>query len=215
MIAPADRALVRLYWPVALRPGLDALLGIDDAMAAVVRTSTGPALGAIRLAWWREALSHLDRAPPPAEPHLQAAATELLPRGITGAALAGLEDGWLALLEEPPWDDEVAAAIGGRGQRLFAIGAGLLGAEDSNLASAGATYALATAARFASDRASAEMLVKAARAIPPHRFAKALRPLTALTALARRDLAAFPEREPEGTPARALALIAHRLTGRV
>ena len=214
MIAPADRALVRLYWPVALRPAFDALFGIDDAMAAVVRTSTGAALGAIRLAWWREALSHLDRAPPPAEPHLQAAATELLPRGVTGAALAGLEDGWLALIEEAPRGDDVAAAVASRGERLFAIGAGLFGADDRNLASAGATYALAAATRFATDRASADVLAAAARAIPAHRFAKPLRPLTALTALARRDLAAFPDREPEGTPGRALALIVHRLTGR-
>ena len=139
MIAPADRALVRLYWPVALRPAFDALFGIDDAMAAVVRTSTGAALGAIRLAWWREALSHLDRAPPPAEPHLQAAATELLPRGVTGAALAGLEDGWLALIEEAPWGDDVAAAVASCGERLFAIGAGLFGADVRYLASAGAT----------------------------------------------------------------------------
>ena len=214
MIAPADRALVRLYWPVALRPAFDALLGIDDAMAAVVRTSTGGALGAIRLAWWREALSHLDKTPPPAEPHLQAVATELLPRGITGAVLSGIEDGWLALLEEAPWGDDVAAAVATRGERMFAIGARLLGAEDGNLASAGAAYALANAARVATDRVSAEVLVAAARAIPSHRFAKPLRPLTALTALARRDLAAYPNREPDGTPARALALIAHRLTGR-
>ena len=214
MIAPADRALIRLYWPVALRPALDALLGIDDAMGEVVRTSTEPALGAIRLAWWREALGRLDSAPPPAEPHLDAAAAELLPRGVTGAALAGLEDGWLALLEETPWGDDVAAAVAIRGERMFAIGAMLLDAKDVHLASGGATYALADAARHASDRASADVLVGAARANPPHRFAKPLRPLTALTALARRDLAAFPEREPQGTPGRAITLIGHRLTGR-
>ena len=214
MIAPADRALIRLYWPVALRPAFDALLGIDDAMAEVVHTSTEPALGAIRLAWWREALGRLDSAPPPAEPNLQAAAIELLPRGISGAALAGLEDGWLALLEEAPWGEEVVAAVAMRGERIFAMGAKLLGAEDVNLANAGATYALADAARFARDRASADRLVTAARFIPAHRFAKPLRPLTALTALARRDLAAFPGREEEGTPGRAITLIGHRLMGR-
>ena len=214
MIAPADRALIRLYWPVALRPAFDALLGIDDAMAEVVRTSTEPALGAIRLAWWREALERLDCSAAPAEPHLQAAAAELLPRGISGAALAGLEDGWPALLGEAPWGDDVAAAVATRGERLFAIGAKLLGAEDLNLASAGATFALADAARRASDRDSADRLVTAARSNPAHRFAKPLRPLTALTALARRDLAAFPGREEEGTPGRAITLIGHRLMGR-
>ena len=31
-----DRDLVRLYWPVALRPAFDALFGIDDALGDVV-----------------------------------------------------------------------------------------------------------------------------------------------------------------------------------
>ena len=55
-----DRDLVRLYWPVALRPAFDALFAIDDALADIVMSSTQPALGAIRLAWWREALERLD-----------------------------------------------------------------------------------------------------------------------------------------------------------
>ena len=86
-LSVTDRDLVRLYWPVELRPAFDALFGIDDALAEVVATATQPALGAIRLAWWREALERLDASPPPPEPRLQAAATELLPRGISGATL--------------------------------------------------------------------------------------------------------------------------------
>ena len=35
------------------------MFGIDDALAEVVTSSTQPALGAIRLAWWREALERL------------------------------------------------------------------------------------------------------------------------------------------------------------
>ena len=65
-----DRDLVRLYWPVELRPAFDALFAIDDALAEVVVSSTQPALGAIRLAWWREALERLDANPPPPEPRL-------------------------------------------------------------------------------------------------------------------------------------------------
>ena len=73
-----DRDLVRLYWPVELRPAFDALFAIDDAMAEVVASSSQPALGAIRLAWWREALERLDNGPPPAEPRLQAASSRSL-----------------------------------------------------------------------------------------------------------------------------------------
>jgi 15-cis-phytoene synthase len=76
-----DRDLVRLYWPVELRPAFDALFAIDDALGEVVASSTQPALGAIRLAWWRDALERLDTSAPPPEPRLQAAASLLLPRG--------------------------------------------------------------------------------------------------------------------------------------
>lgn len=210
-----DRALVRLYWPVALRSAFDALFAIDDALAEVVRTTSEPALGAIRLAWWREALERLETSPPPAEPRLQAAASELLPRGVSGADLAALEAGWAALLDEPPWDEAVVEAIAERGRRLFAIGARLLGPEDEGLGDAGATFALANAARHCNDRASAELLVASGRSLGRRLFAKPLRPLTALAALAFRDLKAFPALEIEATPARAATLLRHRMTGRI
>src|SRR5919107_5615783 len=103
-----DRDLVRLYWPVELRPAFDALFDIEDAMADVVTRATEPALAAIKLAWWRERLEELDRGQVPAEPRLQAAAAELLPRGVSGAELAELEDGWATLLDEQPHLDRVA-----------------------------------------------------------------------------------------------------------
>ena len=188
-----------------LRPAFDALFAIDDVMAEVVASSTQPALGAIRLAWWREALERLDHHPPPAEPRLQAVADHLLPRGVTGAALASLEDGYASLLDEQPDSDR----IGGGGAALFAIGAILLGAHDAKLADAGRLHAFARAARrelaaFPDDLA-----------VPMHRFASALRPLTALARLAARDVRRAPNLELEATPARALALLAHRFTGRI
>ncbi|WP_309611604.1 hypothetical protein [Sphingomonas sp.] len=138
-----DRDLVRLYWPVALRPAFDALFGIDEAMAEVVAGASQPALGAIKLTWWREVLVRLDHAPPPAEPRLQAVAAELRPRGISGAELAGTEDGWAALLDEEIDWERVAT----RGERLFALAGRLLGADDAGLADAGRAFALGDAAR--------------------------------------------------------------------
>ena len=169
-------------------------------MAKIVDTSTQPALGAIRLAWWREALERLDVAAPPAEPHLQAIARELLQRGVTRTTLAGIPDGWAPLLDEDPNPDAVAA----RGSAIFAAGACLLGASDERLLEAGALFAIAGAKRrglgsFDFGRRSM-------------RFPGKLRPLTALAALAARDLCRT-EIEPEATPGRALALIRHRLSG--
>jgi 15-cis-phytoene synthase len=202
-----DRDLVRLYWPAELRPVFDALFAIDDALAEVVFSSTQPALGAIRLAWWREALERLDKAPPPPEPRLQAAASELLPRGINGQALAELEDGWAALLDEQPGPDRA----GNGGVRLFVIATRLLGTNDELIASAGRLFAVERIRRLR--LASMTPPADEIRALAGHRFARQLRPLTGLARLAARDAAQAPNVEPEATPGRALALLFHRLSG--
>lgn len=195
-----DRDLVRLHWPPELRPAFDALFAIDDAMAEVVGTAREPMLGAIKLAWWRDSLEKLDREPPPAEPRLQAAARELLPRGVTGGALAGLEDGWAALLEEQPDEGRLRA----RGTLLFMLAARLLRVSGEGLSAPGRLWAAVDLAR------------RFGRALPaPEPLAHAprqLRPLTALAALANRD-ARLGRLEPEATPPRAWTLLRHRITG--
>ena len=203
-----DRDLVRLYWPVELRPAFDALFAIDDVMADVVASSTQPALGAIRLAWWREALQRLDQHPPPPEPRLAAVAAELLPRGVTGSGLAAMEDGYATLTEEHP-DRE---RLGSAGEALFKIGAQLLGRDDAKLLEAGRLYAFANAARRGLALWPAELELGHLKG---HRFPRALRPLTALARLAARDLKQAPSMEPQATPARAAALLSHRLFGTI
>ena len=202
-----DRDLVRLYWPVELRPAFDALFGIDDAFAAVVTSSTQPALGAIRLAWWREALERLDTSPPPPEPRLQAVADELLPRGISGKELAALEDGWATLLDEEPDVDRVSV----RGEHLSAIAAKLIGASDPRLVSAGRMFAIGQARKLVAVPPATDEL----RELHGYRFPRTLRPLTGLARLAARDANQAPGIEPQATPGRAAALLSHRLWGRV
>ena len=198
---------MRLYWPAELRPAFDALMAIDAALGEVVAGSSQPALGAIRLAWWRDALERLDHAPAPAEPRLSAVARDLLPLGVTGADLAALEAGWATLLDEAPEQ----APIEERGARLFAIAARWLGVADAKLGAAGSLFALGQVQRmrlFEGNPAALQI------ALASHRFARGLRPLTALARLAARDLAATTL-EPEATPGRAAALLRHRLSGRV
>jgi phytoene synthase len=204
-----DRGLVRLYWPVELRPAFDTLFAIDDAMGDVVAKATEPALAAIKLAWWRERMQELDSGEVPAEPRLQASASELVPRGIAGAPLAELEDGWAALLEEQPDVDRIAD----RGAKLFEMASNLLGANDPLIEAAGRVYAFASAAKCGFVRMAVG--TEALKAISGHRFPRALRPLTGLAALAARDLGRGPDREPEATPGRAMTLLRHRLTGRI
>ena len=203
-----DRDLVRLHWPVELRPAFDALFAIDDVMAEVVASSTQPALGAIRLAWWREALERLDRHPPPPEPRLKAAAASLLTRGVTGSALAALEDGFATLLDEEPDRDRLGAG----GAALFAIGATLLGGDDAKLAIAGQLHAFARAARRGHAAFPDDI---DATIFTGHRFPRVLRPLTAFARLAARDVSQAPKLEPEATPARAIALLSHCLFGTI
>ena len=198
-----DRDLVRLYWPVELRPAFDALFAIDDAMGDVVARVTEPALGAIKLAWWRERLQELDEGKVPAEPRLQAAAGELLPRGISGAMLAEFETGWAALLQPQP-DVQIVLS---RGAALFEFGARLIDAEPpATLPVAGGIYAAGSLNRLGLMPAHLTVNTWA----PP--IPLALRRLTMLAVLANRDL---HRREQEATPGRALALFRHWLTGRI
>ncbi len=120
-----DRYLSVLYAAEAVRPALFALHGLDLALEKVVAGTTEPMIGAIRLAWWREALEGLDAGKVPAQPLLAVIAAALLPRGISGAALAGLEDRWLELIGS----DAVPEAHIEGGGRFFGLLARVTGGD--------------------------------------------------------------------------------------
>jgi phytoene synthase len=180
---------------------LRALFEIDAAMGDVVAHSTDPALGRIKLAWWRERLEALDSGPPPAEPRLRAVAEHLLPLGVTGAKLAELESGWATLVDESVDPQQVA----GRGESLFRIGGTILGAGADKLELAGALYALASVARRGVPEL-AEPAKPYLERLRGHRFDRKVRPLTML---ARAALFEGPERGA------AFAMLAHRWSGRI
>ena len=173
-------------------------------MADVVVRSTQPALAAIKLAWWRERLEELDEGKVPAEPRLQQAATELLPRGVTGKMLAGLEDGWAALLEPDP---DIRRAKE-RGAQLFSIGTRLLGLK-TDIRNEGRFFARVDLSR----RGILDIHTPADVSLISHSPWRA-RPMTAFTALAARDVRRSDGPfEEEATPGRAWTLLKHRLTG--
>ena len=117
-----DRALMLQQVGTDLRPAFEALFQVDAAMADVVARATQPALGAVKLAWWRERLEELDQGKVPAEPRLAAAESELLSKGISGSELAQLEAGWATLFDQTP-DPKLVAE---RGSVLFDMGGRLL-----------------------------------------------------------------------------------------
>lgn len=213
-----ERALLLAYAPVMGRGALTALLALDDALAQLIQTTREPALGQIRLAWWRERLESLDVAAPPAEPVLQGLANEVLPRGVRGADLMPIVDGWEMLIGETL--DGVALKQFGEGRGALFVAAGAaMGAKGDPLAQAGQGWALADLARHLGSeseagaaRTLARPLLHAATAV---RWSGRGRALGAMTHLALRDLdLPAGEAPPIGSPRRLSRLIWHRLSGR-
>lgn len=222
MIDPADpeRALALSYARPSARDALAALLALDDTLGQILRTTREPMVGQMRLTWWHEALSALDTAPPPAQPVLQRLAAAVLPRGVSGAALAGMIDGWEVLLEPDPLSDaQLEAYAAGRGATLFGVAGTLLGAGDADpFGLAGKGWALADLARHSRDAAVAAPRAMATAALmraTAVRWSRAGRSLGALAHLARMDLTLDPGvAAPVGAPGRVARLVWHRCTGR-
>lgn len=206
-----ERGLILAYAPPEGRAALAALLMLDDALALLLRTTREPAIGQIRLAWWREALEKLDHAPPPAEPVLQAVAAS----GLKGSALTPIVDGWEVLIEAERLDEDALRRFGeGRGA-LFTLAGAAMGSVGDPLSEAGQGWALADLARHlgpedeaADARAMARLLLDVAAKAQWSRNGRAL---GAMTHLARRDLAHESENAPISRISR---LLWHRLTGR-
>lgn len=216
-----ETALALSYAPPRARAALEALFALDAALAGVLRTTREPLVGRMRLTWWHEALTALDRAPPPAEPVLRAVVSAVLPLGVSGAELALLVDGWEALLERaPPAAGEMALHAAGRGERLFLAGGRIAGAAAGDpLAAAGRGWSLADLARHLDDGAAARMALHLAAASLAEatgaRWSRAGRALGALAHLAAMNLATPLDRPlPAGSPRRVARLAWHRLTGR-
>lgn len=211
--ADAPRRLAISYAPTSARAGLQALLALDDLLGRILRTTREPMVGQMRLTWWFEALERLDRDPPPAEPVLQALAAEILPRGVRGADLAGMIDGWEAILgDEPLGETGLLTFARERGGRLFRAAAVVCGATDEQAEAAGEGWALVDLAENLSDRGAATRALDLARLrleeAMGRRWSRAGRALGALVLLARFDL------EGGGGVRRVGRLLLHRFTGR-
>lgn len=199
-------ALALAYLPAAARPTLDALFRLDERLGGILRSTTDDLIGAMRLTWWREALA--GERPAKGEPLLDA----LEWRALDRAALAPIAEGWIALLEPPPLEDDALEAHARlRGTTLFEVAGEVLGGGGAPLAEAGAGWALTDFAVNCSDEptrvralAMAAPLLAIATAA---RWPTQLRPLGMLAHIARR-----PERR--GSPTMLLRALRHRLTGR-
>ncbi|MDE2405510.1 MAG: hypothetical protein KGM17_12660 [Sphingomonadales bacterium] len=185
-LSPPQR-LALAYAPRRAQPAWRALFALDARCAGFVRARREPMLAQIRLAWWRERLQEGPANWPRGEPLL----AELAAWGAALPVLAGLVDGWEALLAEGPLPPAAMTDFAdGRAAAVDALARHL----DSSAAAAGAAarlWALADLAAHLADpeeRAAATAQARAAAA-PATRLPRALRPLAVLATLARAELA--------------------------
>lgn len=186
--------LVLRHAPVAAREALAVLFALDERLGDIVRTTREPLVGQMRLTWWRDALSALDeQQPAPAEPVLVEVQRLLLPRRVSGAALAPMADGWMMILHDGFASDGSLADYGTlRGGTLFAAAARVLGAaEVAMLDEAGRGWALAdlaanisSATDAATIRNDADLVLEAAFSV---RWSKVSRPIGLLALLMMLD----------------------------
>lgn len=216
-----ERPLILTYAAAAGRAALAALLALDDALAQLLRTTSQPAVGQLRLAWWRESLAKLDSAPPPAEPVLQGLAAALLPLGVRGESLVPIVHGWEVLVEVEEALDTLALTrfATGRGSLFRAAGIALAAGTGDPLEQGGQGWALADLARHLGDGTEAEAARATARpllaAASDVRWSRNGRALGALVHRARLDLAVpLTAPVPVGAPGRVARLLWHRLSGR-
>jgi phytoene synthase len=189
-----ELALALSYAPAASRAALSAVFALDEALAQVLRTTREPMVGQMRLTWWHGALAALDTAPPPAQPVLQALAESVLPRGVAGAALTPIVEGWEELLAAEISPDDIERYAQGRGT-VFTVAGAVLGAQDP-LREAGEGWALVDLAWHSREPDVAALARELAR-------------------LALADLALDPAgARVRGSPGRVWRALRHRLTGR-
>jgi len=215
--ADPEVALAMAYAPVSARPALAALWALDGQFAHIVRSTSEPLIGEMRLTWWHDSLLALETAPAPDEPLLQRVQAVL--GGADLAALAGMAEGWIELLGAMPLENDALDIYAARrGGALFGQAARMLGAGD-DVAGAGAGWALVDFAFRCSDRDTAARAIGLAQArMAPamgRRWSGPARPLGILAHLALRDARAGLERpRRQGAPGRMLRAMRHRITGR-
>lgn len=182
---PPPWRLALAYAPAAARPVWLSFLALDVRLAGVVRGAREPMLGQLKLAWWRDRLGGDPESWPKGEPLL----ASLRAWGGEAKGLIPLVDGWEALLGE--WEDggePMAALTDGRVAGVEAL-ARVLGADHARVgAMARGWAAMDLASHLGNPQEKAAAMERlAALEWKGERLPKAMRPLTVLHGLARRQ----------------------------
>lgn len=201
MVKDPDRLLSLAYAGAKLRPKLELVFALDEALADILRTVREPLIAQIRLAWWRDQLEALaagrDAAP---EPLLLRIGAILGPSGA--ASLAELPSAWEALLEDPLEIEAVTRFADLRSAALVPV------FNSPELTIGLRFWALVDFAFHCSDPQLAAQVADAAKRLEPDVLKPLPRSARVLIGLARDDLAHPDVRHP-GSPRRLLRAFRH------
>src|SRR3546814_11410955 len=122
-------------------------------MAEIIRSTSEPMIGQMRLTWWHEALTKDPKAGGSGEPLMAALRRQVIPLS-GGESLLSIIDGWEVLLQPLPLSDsQLVAFAEQRGGGLFRVWSALAGGGTSWLAQAGIGWAFWDCAGSDADRA--------------------------------------------------------------
>ncbi|MEL7689712.1 hypothetical protein [Citromicrobium bathyomarinum] len=181
--------LALAYARASDRPLFEALFALDRRLADAVRQASEPIIAQMKLAWWRDRFAQ-DRAEwPKGEPLLE----RLAGWSADVSRLGPLVDGWEALLQEGPLNDEAIAAFGEGHAMAWSVAAKAVGQGEGSPRCVALLWAYADLAAHCSSPEDAQRVREVARKeglldqAPPH-LPRPLRTLGVMGALARRSL---------------------------
>lgn len=191
MEIPPLQRLITAYAPKKVQEGQRLAWAFDARMADIIRSTSEPMIGQMRLTWWHEALSKDLCANGAGEPLMDALRRDVV-SCVGASGLLSVIEGWEVLLEPLPLSDsQLVAFAEHRGGGLFRVMGGLGGGFPPWLAQAGMAWALWDLAAHVSDRVTAERAMALVQEfladVPMRGWQRALAPLRILTGLVRRD----------------------------
>lgn len=162
------------------------LWAFDARLAQIVRTTTEPVIGQMRIAWWQDVLTDESGAKGRGEPLLAALRT----MGLAGhPGLIAMLDGWEALIGDMAPDPVALQAFGtGRGGGLFRAMAGEQAAGMAGLTEAGALWALWDLSGHVGSVAEAEAAIEVARGFAAGADGRRWKPMRLAAGLAHHDV---------------------------
>lgn len=198
------------------RPKFEFLFAFDSRLAEIIRSTSEPLIGQMRLTWWRDILTMSADDRPDGEP-LVAALNRLERRGDSVTHFLALIDGWEIMLEDFPWDDrqfETYAHNRGTGYFCAVMDPSRLSDNEVNAAKIWALWDFALHCSDAKMRNNAfQKCMSLSGNTKWPSFDRSGRPLSILCKLAKRDVKRGQLSETMYRPATAAQILWHGMTG--